>query len=166
MESVESLAWDKIYPITTIEQLFDSKYYSITNVIECNSDWTDGMGYFESAVELFKGCEPGAVVNLRPGEMAKSITPDYRKVIFVGTHFGTCAVFQRYTGSSDILGTSQSGLLRKTGLVKDTNKDTNKLEFADLERIVGEAYYNGMPNVGVIIANIVECLDIVRSANR
>jgi hypothetical protein len=162
MESVEPLAWDKIYPITTIEQLFGSKFYSITKVIEYNPDWTDGMGYFESAVELFEGCEPGAVVNLRPGEMAKSITPDHRKVIFIGTHFGTCAVFQRYTGSSDILVTSQARLLRKTGLIKDTSK----LEFADLERIVGEAYYNGMPNVGVIIANIVKCLDIVRSANR
>lgn len=80
-------------------QLFDTHFAAISTFIEFNTKWNNGTGYLDGAVE------GEHALTLPPGTVAKSTTlgANNRDVIFVGTSLGTVAVFQRFTGRSDVL---------------------------------------------------------------
>lgn len=69
-----------------VVQDFEDRFYTTEKEIPFNSDWHNGTGYFNPAVKL---------VELTPGEEAKSKDELGRKIIFIGTRFGTCVVFER-----------------------------------------------------------------------
>jgi hypothetical protein len=136
--------------------LFDNKFNSITSVVEFNPDWNNGTGYFDASVQLIGDGEPEIAVVLEPGKMAKCISPNNRKMIFVGTPLGTCVVFQRYSGSSDVLVTNQARSLRKAGLIEN-----GALTYDALKCIVGGKSLNE-PNIGATIAHVRWCLDAAK----
>lgn len=67
---------------------FDYKFDEIEKNIIFNPEWANKTGYFDPAVKL---------VELAAGERARAIDTHGRKIIFVGTRFGTCVFFERYT---------------------------------------------------------------------
>jgi hypothetical protein len=148
--------------MNTAAALFDNKFNSITNVVEFNSKWSNGRGYFNAnwnnyrlyfnaAVEAIDDSELGIALILKPGVMAKCISPDDRKMIFVGTDLGTCLVFQKYSGSSDTLITNQARFLASSGFIEN-----GPLSYDALKRIVGGEYFDE-PNIGITIANVKRC---------
>jgi hypothetical protein len=139
------------------EALFNNKFNSITNVVEFNPLWYDDEGYFDAAVNLMEDGEPEIAVTLKPGEMAKCISSDHRKMIFVGTDFGTCVVFQKYSSSFDILIVNQAKLLANSCFIEN-----DALTYDALKRIVGGMYF-GEPNIGVRIANVRQCFEIAKT---
>ena len=66
---------------------FDAHFAQATVTLNFNPEWCNGTGYFDHAVTLVK---------LNPGDMAKAEDPQGRKLIFIGTRFGTCVFFERY----------------------------------------------------------------------
>jgi hypothetical protein len=136
--------------------LFDNKFNSITNVVEFNNEWNNGTGYFDASVQLIGDGEPEIAVVLESGEMAKCISPNDRKMIFVGTPLGTCVVFQRYSGSSEVLVTNQTRSLRKAGFIEN-----GALSYDALKRIIGGRYFDE-PNIGATIARVKWCLDAAK----
>jgi hypothetical protein len=136
--------------------LFDNKFNSITSVVEFNPDWNNGTGYFDASVQLIENGEPEIAVSFKPGEMAKSISPNNRKMIFVGTDLGTCVVFQRYSNDSGTLVTNQARSLRKAGFIEN-----GALTYDALKRIIGGRYFDE-PNIGATIARVRWCLEAVK----
>jgi hypothetical protein len=137
--------------MNTAAALFDKKFNSITNVVEFNNEWNSDTGYFYTAVEIIGDGKPEIAVSLKHGEMAKCTSQDGRKMIFVGTDLGTCLVFQKYIGSSDVLVTNQARFLASSGFIEN-----GILTYDGLKRIVGGEYSNE-PNIGVTIANVKRC---------
>lgn len=80
-------------PTNTIT--FDAAFDSIQTELQYNPAWANGTGYYDNAVS---GDDK---VVVPAGEFAKSQAPmpNGRKLIFVGTVFGTIVVFARYTGA-------------------------------------------------------------------
>ena len=72
-------------------EIFTTAYSKITKTIPFNEKWNNGTGYFDGA---FKG-EYAPVVE--PGQLVKSIDPDGRRIIIVGTRLGNIVVFDRYS---------------------------------------------------------------------
>ncbi|HET8686508.1 MAG TPA: hypothetical protein VFM18_07565 [Methanosarcina sp.] len=70
-------------------QKFIQQYNSIEDVVEFDESWSNGTGYFNNAVYY----------SLKSGERRKSVDDKGRKIILVGTRFGTCVIFERYAGS-------------------------------------------------------------------
>lgn len=66
---------------------FDTHFAQATSSLEFDPAWANGTGYFDHAVKM---------VSLEPGEMASSVDPQGRKIILIGTRFGTCVFFERY----------------------------------------------------------------------
>jgi hypothetical protein len=139
--------------------LFDKKFESVEKVVEFNPGWNNGTGYYDGSVELMGDGEPEIAVSLRPGEMAKSISPNNRKLVFVGTPLGACVVFQRYSGSSDVLVTNQARFLASTGLIEN-----GALSYDALQRIVGGEYI-GEPNIGEFLLNIRRCFSLAEATD-
>jgi hypothetical protein len=137
--------------------LFYNKFNSITKVIEFDPRWNNDTGYFDLAVEMKGDGGPEIVISLKPGEMAKCVSPDDRKMIFVGTDLGTCVVFQRYSGDSSILVTNQVRLLANSGFIEN-----GALTYDALKRIIGGRYFEE-PNIGIKIANIKRCLEMAKA---
>ena len=71
-------------------QRFDEIINQVDNCIQFNPDWNNGTGYFDGA---FKG---EYVPVVEPGQLVKSIDPDGRRIIIVGTRLGNIVVFDRY----------------------------------------------------------------------
>ena len=68
---------------------FTERYNQVTKEIEFDPKWCNGTGYYDHAVKAVK---------LEPGEVAKSFdTGSGRRMIFIGTRFGTVVVFDRYS---------------------------------------------------------------------
>lgn len=72
---------------------FTLVYNDIRGIVAYDPAWENGTGYLDHAVEL---------VPMDPGERAKSIDPNGRKIIFVGTRFGNVVLFQRYDAKSEL----------------------------------------------------------------
>lgn len=53
--------------------------------------WRNGTGYFDNAIK----------VKLEPGEMKVSYDPIVRRMLFIGTRFGTIVVFDRFPDQVD-----------------------------------------------------------------
>lgn len=78
---------------TEFTRVFDK----IEMVIPFDKAWANDTGYFDNAVELVK---------LAEGQRAKATVPCGRRIILVGTAFGTCVAFERYspgTGSAFVI---------------------------------------------------------------
>ena len=73
---------------------FTKIFNHITNLVDFDSGWENGTGYFNGAVSSVK---------LATGEMAKSQDPKGRKIVFIGTRYGTIVVFQRYTAEERLV---------------------------------------------------------------
>jgi hypothetical protein len=139
------------------EALFNNRFDSITNVVEFNPVWYSDEGYFDAAVNLMEDGEQEIAVMLEPGEMAKCISSDHQKMIFVGTDLGTCVVFQKYSSSFDILIVNQARLLANSGFIEN-----GALSYDALKRIVGGEYFDE-PNIGMRIANVRRCFEIAKA---
>jgi hypothetical protein len=148
MYSAEAvLAWDFITTITTIEESFDRNFNSATKVVEFNPEWDKRAGHTDTSV----GGEP----DLMPDEVAKCVSPDGRKIIFVNTKFGICVVFQRYAGNSDELVTNYKRLVDS---VKHIKKDM--LRYYEDLGIAAEGSYPGkLANADKIIASTLKYLE-------
>jgi len=75
-------------PKGALELAFEAAYNALDTVVEFDDRWANGTGYFDHAVNL---------VCLAPGEQAKSLSTNGRRIIFTGTVFGTVVTFERYT---------------------------------------------------------------------
>lgn len=116
---------------------FNAIFDDIANTIEYKHEWENGTGYFDGAVYS---------VALNPGERAKALTPWKRRIVFVGTRYGTCVFFERYMpeeGATDIRVVSNVPQ-RAVGLVTD-----GLLSTEDFYK-----FTNGSLNIGHIIERI------------
>ena len=117
---------------------FTNVFNEITNVIPYNTEWENGTGYFDNAVYS---------VALNPGERAKSTSTVGRRIVFIGTRFGTCVFFERYlaeAGSNNIRVVSNVPE-RIVGLVTDGIMSTE--DFCK--------FSNSFLNIGHIVERIV-----------
>ena len=72
-------------------KIFQRIFQQIQNEIPFDPSWANGTGYLDGAVSH----------TLPPGKMAKTIDNYDRRVILIGTRFGTVVVFDRYQGQTD-----------------------------------------------------------------
>lgn len=70
--------------------VFSSAYVAIDTVLEYNTSWENGTGYLDHVVE---GKHAPKLV---AGAITKTMAPDGRRIIVIGTRFGNVAVFDRY----------------------------------------------------------------------
>lgn len=70
--------------------IFSKAFETIENEIPFNEKWENGTGYLD---HVTKG---QYAPFLAPGTMVKSMTPNGRRIIIIGTRFGNVAVFDRY----------------------------------------------------------------------
>ena len=85
--------------------VFNKAWGEIEKEIPFNDTWKNGTGYFDNAVSM---------VQLTAGSIAKSTDDKDRRIILIGTRWGTVVVFDRYTGQEE-------------GGVYVTNSPRNKL---------------------------------------
>ena len=71
--------------------IFQRIFREIQTEVPFDPSWANGTGYLDGAVY-----HP-----LPPGKMAKTIDNYDRRVILIGTRFGTVVVFDRYRGQTD-----------------------------------------------------------------
>ena len=71
--------------------IFQRIFREIQTEIPFDPEWANGTGYLDGAVS-----HP-----LPPGKMAKTVDNYERRVILIGTRFGTVVVFDRYRGQTD-----------------------------------------------------------------
>ena len=72
-------------------RIFEQAYNSIKVNISFDSKWKNGTGYLNGAIK----------VPLQPGELSKSVDDYNRRVILIGTRFGTVVIFDRYKNQVD-----------------------------------------------------------------
>lgn len=130
---------------TTTKSFFDTCFDKTETAIEYNEKWENGTGYLDHAV---KG--PAAPI-LTAGQVVKSTTLQGRKILFVGTAFGNCVIFKRYTEGPVVV----SNLPRHvTDLYTGTSVGTS-LDTVTLTLLLGcPDIPLGCPNVGIRIDRI------------
>lgn len=74
---------------------FDNKFNQINREIPYDKRWENGTGWFTSAVRPNRE-DSSAMVKLVPGETRRCVSPDNRRLIFLGTRLGSTVVFERY----------------------------------------------------------------------
>ena len=75
---------------TFANRMFNSIYNAVKTEMPFNTNWRNGTGYFNGAVQ-----DADRLVN---GQVAKSYDPGSdRKMLFIGTPLGGIVVFERYT---------------------------------------------------------------------
>jgi len=95
---------------TNENRIFNAIYDSIDTVIPYDVKWNNGTGYFDKAVH----------VSLAHGTLAKSFTAgqNNRKLILIGTMFGTIVLFERYTdGNNGVIVSNVPGEIRQMQLI-------------------------------------------------
>lgn len=128
-------------------QNFNEQFDTIKNEVTFNSNWSNGTGYYDFAIE------GEHAINLKPGELAKCITPNNRKMIFVGTRFGTMVVFQRFSGGeNDVHVMNAPTKLSGLGLFERGGAITPQ----DMTRIIGNKWDFKPTNVGTLIEAVIE----------
>jgi len=70
--------------------VFATAFATISKEIEYNAAWENGTGYLDHI------CSGAAAPALKPAEIVKTIDPNGRRIIVIGTRFGNVAVFDRY----------------------------------------------------------------------
>jgi hypothetical protein len=71
---------------------FTRVFNKIEMTVDFDAAWANNTGYYDNAVKLVK---------LAEGQRAKSTSDNGRRMILVGTAFGTCVAFERYTQNTD-----------------------------------------------------------------
>jgi len=99
---------------------FNMLFAQIERTKEARLDWDTGNGYFTLSVDKSKKLQ---YVDLYPREMVKSTHISGRKIIFLGTHLGTLAIFEaRSPGNRNNRITMYAGSeLMQSGLVQFTD---------------------------------------------
>lgn len=134
----------------TLNDFFNNIHNAIQEEIPYNQVWANGTGYLDRAVKE----------KLQPGTMVRSITDDNRKIIMIGTRFGTIVLFQRYEyGGNDTIVYNAPG----RSLVKEL-LGTTSLDALRLEHITGysQKYGKLSKNIGEIIEYIMEDLEEIK----
>lgn len=72
-------------------RIFYKAYMAVDTIIPFDPKWCNGTGYFDGAVS----------VPLKPGKLANSLDLNCRRLIFIGTRFGTIVVFDRFVDQTD-----------------------------------------------------------------
>jgi hypothetical protein len=110
-----------VIPQTT--KIFEAAFDEIKDTLAYDRNWENGTGYFDPAVR--KG-GPVEVI-LPPGGMARSTDEKGRKIIFIGTIFGTLAIFQRHSKNNGVYVSNRSRELdaqKVDGLGSNLNAET------------------------------------------
>lgn len=122
------------------KQVFLAAFDKIETTLEFDTTWSNGTGYFDGARD----------VDLEAGKRAKSIAPDGRRLILVGTDVGTCVAFERYspdTGSAFVVVTNVPGPLGPL------------ISSGSLEEVEFRKYfYSGILNIGTYVAGILKAV--------
>lgn len=126
---------------------FNEQFEAIKNEVVYNSNWPNGTGYYDNAI---KGEH---AVNLRPGEMAKCISSNDRKMIFVGTRFGTLVVFQRFSGGNG--GVHVKNMPTKLSQLNIV-ENGGSISHSDMVRLIGTHWDHKPTNIGTLIESIIE----------
>lgn len=71
---------------------FQETFDKIEKTVDYDPIWNNGTEYLDGAVKHVK---------LASGEMAKAVDGFKRRVILVGTVFGTCVAFERFSPKDD-----------------------------------------------------------------
>ena len=72
-------------------KIFQRVFSEIQSEVPFDASWANGTGYLDDAVSY----------PLPPGEMVKTTDNYGRRVILIGTRFGTVVVFDRFKGQTD-----------------------------------------------------------------
>ena len=121
-------------------RVFEQAFCGITNVITFDPTWANGTGYFDGAVKV-----PMAI-----GAVAKSNDTAGRRIILIGTRFGTVVVFDRYSGQTD--GGVYVHNHRTNKLLKTTIGDSN-ISGSSMENIL-DWFDPAKRNIGHLIEEI------------
>ncbi len=101
-------------------KVFTEAFNSVKKVVPFDTKWMNGTGYFDGVVHMVK---------LAVGEMAKSTDEVGRRLIMVGTRFGTVVVFDRYNEQNNdgiwVTNKPSSAVLRE--LMSGTNVGLNEM---------------------------------------
>jgi len=128
-------------------QNFNEQFDSIKNEVTYNTNWPNGTGYYDFAIS------GEFAVELDPGRLAKCLTPNNRKMIFVGTRFGTMVVFERFSeGANGVYVKNIPKKLSQLNLVEDGGATTAW----DMARIIGSKWDYKPTNIGTLIEAIIE----------
>lgn len=97
--------------------------------------WGNGTGYFDNAVDLVK---------LSPGETACSADPKGRRILFIGTRFGSVVVFQRLPNTSILAVNRPAKIARMFVLSNRIDEESGYLVFGSFNNIGKriEAFFN------------------------
>lgn len=76
----------------SVGRIFESAFNDVeVEEIEYDQNWGNATGYFDYATE----------VSLSPGEIRKTQDETNRRLILIGTRFGTVVVFDRFSGQTN-----------------------------------------------------------------
>lgn len=108
-----------------------NQVYNSTSVLSIpyNSNWSNGTGYYDGATKYI----------LAPGKIVKSVSPvgNNRKMLLVGTRFGTVVVFERYTDGANGIFVNNWPEGSKANLVQKLVNATSALSSDTIEKIIG-----------------------------
>lgn len=139
-----------LLPYTTHNELFD--YHRISR-IEHDPEWENDEGNYVHAVYgMF-------APTLSAGEMRKSISPNNRKIILVGTRYGNVVMFQRYSnGVNNKWNIVMPNLVRLFIAIPDDMSYADDIMF---ERIIGFSIRSQVEfdNIGKVIEEYHSKLD-------
>jgi len=122
----------KEYYTSKTEELFMKTWHLIEHVVEFDPTWHNGTGYMNGAVHF----------ELPIGGMSKSVDEIGRKVILIGTRFGTVVVFQRAKRDYDTYVYNAPREFERLELLSERALRPN-----DLVKLFG-SWYNLEENVG------------------
>ncbi len=129
---------------------FQKRFNQIQKVIPYNPLWCTGTGYFDYAVG-FRDRDGVPPVRLEPGEEVKCISelPNNRKMIFIGTPYGTLLIFERYTdGKYGVIAYNASMDLTNMSILHQ-----GYLSDRDMDFVFG---FNFKDNIGSVLAEAKE----------
>lgn len=86
--------------------------------IAFSPEWENGTGYFDHAVR------GSTAPRLEPGQMAKCMSNNNRRLVFVGTPIGNVVVFDRYSGGEDGIFVANMPRVLEQMLLQPNNLDT------------------------------------------
>lgn len=70
---------------------FQRRFQQIEREVPFDPSWSNGTGYLDGAIHF----------PLPTGELARSVDLHGRRIILIGTRFGTVAVFDRFVNQTD-----------------------------------------------------------------
>lgn len=70
-----------------------SEAFELAAEIPFRPEWANGTGYFDRAVR------GSAAPHLEPGQLARCVSPENRRLLLIGTPIGNIVVFDRYTAN-------------------------------------------------------------------